>query len=91
MILKLYILIPALFLSAALFAQKPGKSSEKSMLLPTGWSLTPAGISLPLGDLPLNITVSPNKKYLAVTNNGQGFDQTIFPYPLRSTSLSSVR
>lgn len=42
------------------------------MLLPTGWSLTPAGTSLPLGDLPLNIAVSPNKKWLAVTNNGQG-------------------
>jgi len=42
------------------------------MLLPTGWSLSPAGRSLPLGDLPLNIAVSPNQKYLAVTNNGQG-------------------
>ena len=42
------------------------------MLLPTGWSLTPAGTSLPLGDLPLNIAVSPDKKCLAVTNNGQG-------------------
>ncbi len=42
------------------------------MLLPTGWSLTPAGASLPLGDLPLNVAVSPNQKYLAVTNNGQG-------------------
>jgi YVTN family beta-propeller protein len=41
------------------------------MLLPTGWSLTPAGSSLPLGDLPLNIAISPNKKYVAVTNNGQ--------------------
>ncbi|MFN0036723.1 MAG: alkaline phosphatase family protein [Saprospiraceae bacterium] len=58
----------------ALFAQKPGKQpgSTPSMLLPTGWSLTPAGRSLPLGDLPLNIAVSPNQKLLAVTNNGQG-------------------
>jgi len=39
--------------------------------LPNGWSLTPAGKSLPLGDLPLNIAVSENKKYMAVTNNGQ--------------------
>ncbi len=64
----------ALLFGASLFAQKPGKQSDraKSMLLPTGWSLTPAGQSLPLGDLPLNIAVSPNRKYLAVTNNGQG-------------------
>src|ERR1044072_3713434 len=39
--------------------------------LPNGWSLTPVGTSLPLGDLPLNIAVSNSKKYIAVTNNGQ--------------------
>ncbi len=39
--------------------------------LPNGWSLTPVGKSLPLGDLPLNIAVSSTKKYIAVTNNGQ--------------------
>ncbi|THU41598.1 hypothetical protein FAM09_05740 [Niastella caeni] len=39
--------------------------------LPNGWFLSPAGRSLPLGDLPLNLVVSPSKKYLAVTNNGQ--------------------
>ncbi len=39
--------------------------------LPNGWSLTPVGKSLPLGDLPLNIAVSATKKYIAVTNNGQ--------------------
>jgi YVTN family beta-propeller protein len=38
--------------------------------LPNQWKLTPAGSSLPLGDLPLNIAVSPSKKLLAVTNNG---------------------
>ncbi len=29
------------------------------------------GESVPLGDLPLNIAVSPSRKYIAVTNNGQ--------------------
>jgi YVTN family beta-propeller protein len=40
-------------------------------MLPNGWSLTPVGNSIALGDLPLNIAVSENKKYAAVTNNGQ--------------------
>jgi YVTN family beta-propeller protein len=44
--------------------------------LPNGWSLTPAGTSLPLGDLPLNIAVSKTGRYAAVTNNGQS-TQTI--------------
>src|SRR5450432_2610618 len=44
---------------------------SRRTLLPNGWSLTPLGRSIPLGDLPLNIIVSPSKKYVAVTNNGQ--------------------
>lgn len=40
-------------------------------MLPNGWSLTPVGKSLQLGDLPLNIAVSKSKRYIAVTNNGQ--------------------
>ncbi|WP_353718943.1 beta-propeller fold lactonase family protein [Dyadobacter sp. 676] len=45
--------------------------SSKRIGLPNGWSLTPVGRSLDLDDLPLNLVVSPSKKYLAVTNNGQ--------------------
>jgi DNA-binding beta-propeller fold protein YncE len=39
--------------------------------LANGWKLSPVGKMLPLGDLPLNIAVSPSGKLLAVTNNGQ--------------------
>ena len=46
-------------------------AGQKKITLPNGWSLSPAGTSLPLGDLPLNIAVSPSKKLMAVTNNGQ--------------------
>jgi YVTN family beta-propeller protein len=45
--------------------------SQKQVVLPNGWKLSPAGKSLSLGDLPLNIAVSASKKMLAVTNNGQ--------------------
>ena len=62
---KLLALISLLFLSTIVLAQKP-------VTLPNGWSLTPAGRSLPLGDLPLNMAVSNSKKLMAVTNNGQG-------------------
>ena len=40
-------------------------------MLPNGWSLSPYGQSLELGDLPLNMATSPDQKYLIVTNNGQ--------------------
>lgn len=42
------------------------------VMLPNGWRLTPAGRQLPLGDLPLNMAVSPDQHWLAVTNNGYG-------------------
>jgi len=44
--------------------------------LPNGWKLSPVGKMLPVGDLPLNIAISPSGKMLAVTNNGQS-DQSI--------------
>jgi YVTN family beta-propeller protein len=76
-----FILFMGIFmsLSNALFAQK-GKSikndktyktlTAKRVQLPNQWKLTPAGTSLPLGDLPLNAVLSPSKKMMAVTNNG---------------------
>lgn len=61
------------FQSSLLAQQQPGKQAGTgTTVLPTGWSLSPAGSSIPLGDLPLNMAVSPNQRYLAVTNNGQG-------------------
>jgi DNA-binding beta-propeller fold protein YncE len=53
----------------------PGKKAS-TILLPNGWSLSPAGSSIPLGDLPLNMAVSASKQFIAVTNNGYS-DQSI--------------
>ena len=47
-------------------------SLNNKIQLPNGWKLSPAGKSLPLGDLPLNMAISKSKKLMAVTNNGQG-------------------
>ena len=47
-------------------------AQSKKVLLPNGWTLTPAGRTVALGDLPLNIAISGDGKYFAVTNNGVG-------------------
>ena len=53
------------------FAQQvPGKEKDR-VRLSNGWYLSPAGRSIPLGDLPLNLALSKSKKWLAATNNGQ--------------------
>jgi YVTN family beta-propeller protein len=48
----------------------PGQLGDGRVLLPNGWMLSPAGTSLPLGELPLNMALTPDEKYLVVTNNG---------------------
>lgn len=68
--ISLFLLLILLTPCARLLAQ------TQQVRLPNGWSLTPTGRSLPLGDLPLNMVVSPDQKRIAVTNNGQS-KQTI--------------
>lgn len=55
--------------------------------LPNGWSLTPVGKMLPLGDLPLNIALSSSRKLAAVTNNGYG-TQTIQLIDLQNETIA---
>ena len=49
---------------------QPGAQSDGSMLLANGWRLSPAGRSLPLGTLPLNLTITADGRYAIATNNG---------------------
>jgi len=73
---KLVFFFLGLFIGLCAYAQTPVE-------LPNGWRLTPAGTSLPLGDLPLNMELSSSGNYLAVTNNGQGI-QTIEVFDTRA-------
>ncbi|TDH28647.1 hypothetical protein EXU57_00790 [Segetibacter sp. 3557_3] len=54
------------------FGQTLPSIEQGRVQLPNGWRLTPVGKSLPLGDLPLNMAVSPSGQYVAITNNGRG-------------------
>ncbi|WP_310395240.1 bifunctional YncE family protein/alkaline phosphatase family protein [Hymenobacter sp.] len=40
--------------------------------LPNGWKLSPAGTATPLGDLPMNLQISPDGRLAAVVNAGWG-------------------
>jgi YVTN family beta-propeller protein len=71
-----YIAVLLLICGKTVHAQDLATIENKRVKLPNGWSLTPVGKSLPLGDLPLNIAVSKSHHYAAVTNNGQSV-QTI--------------
>jgi YVTN family beta-propeller protein len=63
---------------------------KKKVLLPNGWTLTPAGHGLQLGDLPLNIAVSASRRYLAVTNNGQSTQSLQLIDAVKEVVLDSI-
>ncbi|MGZ3850688.1 MAG: SMP-30/gluconolactonase/LRE family protein [Flavisolibacter sp.] len=68
-----YFLLAMIFpLCLPSYGQTLEQLEKRRVKLPNEWCLTPVGKNLPLGDLPLNMAVSPNKKWVAVTNNGQG-------------------
>jgi len=85
------LLLPALLLSLSLAAQQtPSQLLDAQVQLPNGWSLTPAGTSIPLSsDLPLNIALSPDGTHAAVTNNGNGA-QTIDLVNLSTQHVTST-
>ena len=72
----LLLLAITIFFKNSISAQTLAELEKKRVGLPNGWSLTPVGKNIQVGDLPLNLVVSNNKKWLAITNNGQS-TQTI--------------
>lgn len=50
----------------------PGGSETKGFLLPNGWTVTPAGEQIQVGDLPLALALHPDGKHLLISNNGHG-------------------
>ncbi len=69
--MKKSILCCIILLQALWVAAQSNNNTSNKIQLPNGWKLSPAGKSLPLGDLPLNMAISKSKKLMAVTNNGQ--------------------
>ncbi|NDC41081.1 MAG: hypothetical protein EBZ77_05950, partial [Chitinophagia bacterium] len=58
--------LPLLALLATLHAL-----AQQPTVLPNGWKISPAGTSVPLySDFPMYMAVSPDGRYLAITNNG---------------------
>ncbi|WCK54881.1 glutaminyl-peptide cyclotransferase [Aneurinibacillus sp. Ricciae_BoGa-3] len=49
-----------------------GPKTDGTGVTPSDWMLTPAGTQQTLGDFPMGGAVSPDHKYLVVSNDGQG-------------------
>ena len=88
--LKHPFIIAWLLLPVIAMAQFTPNKTTNEALLPNGWTLSPTGRSLPLGDLPLNIAVSHSKKLIAVTNNGQSVQSIQLIDPATEKILDNV-
>lgn len=77
-------------LTSQSMAQSLDEIEKNRVSLPNGWLLTPVGNMIPVGDLPLNIAVSPNKKIAAITNNGQS-DQTIQLVDIKKEIVTEIK
>lgn len=75
---NIFLIVSVIILSQAVSGQNKivSELERHKVGLPNGWTLTPVGKQMLLGDLPLNLVISHNKKWAAVTNNGQS-TQTI--------------
>jgi YVTN family beta-propeller protein len=60
----------ALSADLLLAAERPGYLGRGETLLPNGWRIAPAGRHVMVGDLPLGLLVSPDGRWVIVTNNG---------------------
>jgi len=90
---KLFFTYLAVFFFSHAFPQgieSPAELIKQRITLPNGWSLTPVGRNLSLGDLPLNMAVSSSGKYLAVTCNGQSTQSLHLIDPKKEKILDSV-
>ena len=68
---------------------RPGPLGGGVTLLPNGWRIAAAGKHMAIGDLPLNMVLSPDGRYLIVSNSGY-VRPTLRVVDLERTYLSST-
>ena len=49
-----------------------GPQSDGTGITPNHWTLTPAGLQVEIGDRPMGMATSPDGRFLAIVNCGQG-------------------
>ncbi len=65
-------IVPSTILAATHIAQdQPGTRGNTTRLV-NNWTITPAGTQTLLGDLPLNSVLSPDGRFLLISNDGAG-------------------
>jgi DNA-binding beta-propeller fold protein YncE len=56
--------------TTATVPKRPGPQGGGVTLLPNGWQIAPAGRSLSVGDFPMSMVATPDRRFLIISNNG---------------------
>src|SRR4051812_17138475 len=56
----------------AAYTNLVGPKGDGTAVTPHGWTVTPTGDQVTLGDFPMGGALSPDHRYLIVSNDGQG-------------------
>jgi YVTN family beta-propeller protein len=68
-----YFLLPAVIICGCAGTHPsllPGKLADGRVRLPNGWYLSPAGVQVEVGELPLNMVITPDERFVITTDNG---------------------
>jgi len=58
-----------------------------SVELPNGWKISPVGVNVRLGDLPMKMLVHPSQRYAVIQNAGQS-DQSLMVIETKNGSVT---
>src|SRR5436190_22060975 len=59
------------------FFGRIGAQPGATGITPNHWLLTPAGLQVEVGDRPLGMAMTPDGRYLLLSNNGQGVQSLV--------------
>ncbi len=88
-LLTLCLLSPSSITAQSKSTRKTPGQTLRGTLLPNGWTLTPEGEQIEVSDLPLNMEMSSDGRYLLVATGGAG-DQTINVIDLQSNTKTQA-
>ncbi len=71
------LMVGAAFGANSIFFGLIGPQPDGTGVTPNSWKLTPAGLQVEIGDRPMGVSTSPDGRYLAMVNCGQGLQSLV--------------
>src|SRR2546428_11110571 len=77
LVVLLVVVLGACAVVGSTFFGRVGPKPGGTGITPNHWLLTPAGLQVEVGDRPLGMAMTPDGRYLLISNNGQGVQSLV--------------